>query len=353
MTRPTRAAIVLSILFGSAAACGGGDTVEIDDYASAYLAAECAYQARCHGTEVAAGCSEPSNALPWFAAYTASLVGSVHAGVIAYDGARAADCLDALRTRSCSRAHERDRAPRCEAVFTGTLAAGQACMNDAACASGSCAADCAANQCCAGTCLGNARSAPVPVALGAVCADPTSGDASDIQACVEGAYCDVEGTSRCTALRPAATACESTFQCGYGLACFGAPRICRVPPGLGAACLLVEGDSWCDRGTECDRATMTCVRLTDEGEACDPAGDHCRGNLTCSDATRLCTRYPAVGQACVFHCDGRAYCRRTPEQVDGICTALERDGVACADDGQCAGGICDAQSACASPPVCF
>jgi hypothetical protein len=119
-----------------------------------------------------------------------------------------------------------------------------------------------------------------------------------------------------------------TPACLDGLLCVAAADgtgTCARPLADGAACVPAPtvGEPGCRLGSSCDAASSRCLRLPEpEGRACTD-GSECQttfslGGYYCDDATKVCKRRAAVGEACVPQQVPAASCE------DGICDPTSR-----------------------------
>jgi hypothetical protein len=163
---------------------------------------------------------------------------------VRYDAQAAGDCLAELKGRTtCGSTSPADDIAACDRIFTGTLAAGQACTMSAECASPAyCNRDGTTEQ---GVCTALAVSAAVRGKLGdncsMTCDDATScdtvvsADQSAAQvACYrsDSLYCDLT----CQKLKAIGETCEASDICQKGLFCDFDSRICTAPHPNGAVC---------------------------------------------------------------------------------------------------------------------
>lgn len=269
--------------------CDGDSPGEIrlDQIKEQSMTALCEYLVRCGQFPDPAACR---------AAFFAELQAypDVASGITVYDGAAAAECLDAFRSFSCGAADSRRSADpvECRGVFTGTRINGSDCLSDFQCQSQTCnLARCGGETCCAGSC--EAR-----VDAGRDCS-------ATLARCVQGTYCNFGTTisSRtCTPLAAAGQPCEGTYECALELICAADPvtrmPICRRPSGRGQAC---ESTS-CDlMGDICDSTSRTCVPRAGVGAAC--VGDTCVPYARCDIPTRKCVALAKVGGPCTTDVD--------------------------------------------------
>ena len=320
----------LTLSFAAALAGCGEDSVSLNDLANAYEDAYCSRLVRCGRYVDAASCKEALQLS------TAEILASVNAGRTAYDGDKAAACLDALRGASCDVTDADNRAdvPACEEIFRGTVADGGVCFDDDECLSDSCSIPDCGMACCAGVCDPTVAITP-PAAIGQSCLQVN---------CVDGAFCD--DADICIALLPVGSQCDGGGQCTYGLYC-SESGTCADAPGRGQPC----PDGECsDIGDRCDTAIAvpTCVALAKRGEACPPGSAGlfaCQSPLRCSETAMICEAPPAVGAACTFFCAAGAFCNDAD-----VCEAIKADGQPCTSSNECGNdSFCDLDL---TTPVC-
>jgi hypothetical protein len=306
------------------AGCGPSNvSIALEDLEAAYTTAACEQLVRC-GTVVSI-----EECVARIAIDLAPTVHSVEQGRLEYDPARAAACVDAVRDMSCDMFSESWRVgavSACEGVLRGNVDGGGECFDDQECISENCEAPGCTQACCAGSC---GEPGPEPAEIGGPC---TGG-------CAEGLYCSDEGT--CAELLALGQECDDLFACAYGLACFGIPATCQVPPGEGDSC----SDLVCAlAGNYCDDSSL-CVALSDQGQGCSEFYG-CRFPLECSSAG-ICEAPPAVGSACIFFCEPGAWCNDNNQ-----CAPLGSAGDPCEADYECDTDYCDDSGLCSQFPVC-
>jgi hypothetical protein len=231
----------------------------------------------------------------------------VAAGTVKYDAAQAAACLDAINSAlgSCENSGQTSNQAlaACDAVFTGTVAAGGTCFRGYECASGHCdLTACASAGCCPGTC---AAGGPTGVPLGGTC--------TGLATCAAGTFCDGI-TMLCMPLLPAGSPCTDDLSCAAGLVCLvsgtapTAPQVCAAPPAEGAPCSIQDG--YCALTTDfCDPATSTCKPRLAVGSDCDTTiTDGCVNDAACMNVqvgvtgvlTSKCVALGRVGDPCLM-----------------------------------------------------
>jgi hypothetical protein len=254
------------------------------------------------------------------------LQAAVAAGKTKYDGAAAAECLNALGASfaSCKLSDTFADTPfACAATFTGTVSAGGDCLGDEECVSQQCdrtACD-AGTPCCHGTCVAGA--APRDVPAGGACAQ---GDF-----CAPGTFCDQSAaTPICAPAKAAGAPCMFGDSCVAGYFCLPATigatgpgqGFCVKPPTTGQTC---TAPGTCDLRTDfCDATTSKCRARIAVGGACDSTtlDDGCVGFAFCDQATSKCVAKASVGESCDpttgsgcldnFTCDANFVCQASP-----------------------------------------
>ena len=323
------------VFFGLLTSSGcGGDSIALADFSTEAEAAFCANAVQCGLYTTEAECKK----------YTdldlKQLTATVNANKATYDADKAGDCLDALRSQSCSSsdASNREAPAACKEFIKGKTAAGGACTDGTQCTSGSCEVTDSDAACAAGTCTPDA----VAVAVGGSC-----GNAN----CASGLVCN--DANVCAALLPIGSMCFSFKECTYGSTCFGEPGVCTATAATGASCATAD----CDKvGDQCDRATMTCKPLGKDGDACGAGFGGffaCISPLFCDQTSLKCTPRPALGATCSFVCEAGGFCNQTSKK----CEAQKADAASCTGDSQCISGNCNIaggaqMGTCVTDPVC-
>jgi len=297
------------------AACsdnGGKSSIPLDDFVDEIRSAECDFEVRCEAVPDKATCLE---ALPFDTTEVLTTIADAKAGLVHYDDKAAARCVNSFEKLGCSFGDLTAAVDPCRDMFSGSVAAGGACVIDAECAD---RANCEATDttcdpstaCCAGTC-GAAR---LDVPIGGACTGSM---------CVSGAFCDIPSgasSGTCTAqLSTEGAACDALDACKAPLQCAlgAASGTCTKLPAEGEAC---DGQSFlaCDDLRDyCDPVTLTCAHRVDVGADCTDAT--CAGFAGCDATTKKCVSRPSLGDACDDgpggSCLGSLHC------VDGTCTA--------------------------------
>ncbi|TMQ16498.1 MAG: hypothetical protein E6J90_23630 [Deltaproteobacteria bacterium] len=258
---------------------------------------------------------------------------AVAAGRAAINVAAFTQCLVDFSPQQCSTAAT---APSCPTRYTGTVADGQACFNDAECISPGARCeptDCGAS-CCTGTCTPLQK-------LGQPC--------HDFGACEPGLVCSVT-TQKCVT-GDVGTAC-GRYDCDAGNWCNNGT--CKPDVAEGAPCnslLQCGGETTCV-GTMRLVAPATCRHVTSVGDACDW---FCLGNLYCDlsnpDGFGVCRSLPTLDETCSFlrPCIGQNLRCSDPDQ--GVCIPRTGLGQPCTD-GTCLPGLFCTDQLGAAKPVC-
>jgi hypothetical protein len=309
------------LVLAVAAACGGGG-VKIDDLPDELAAAICDRDVRCGFQPDAATC-EASEIIAGNSVET--LIDAVNSKVVKYSESQAQKCIDFIRDDDCTFAgfYASDV---CNAMFDGTLAAGEACIINEECAGSqlctrtdsSCDRDTA---CCPGTCAAVG-------AEGTACGN--TGGAGTL--CDDGLYCKDTGaaTGTCTALvATEGAACDTFFDtCADPFYCniqdfMTFTGKCAKPVASGAACNVNDLLPCEDSRDYCDATSNTCTRRVGVDQACSDTV-FCIGFATCTNAK--CVTDPSAGQAC--DAAGGPDCLGTLDCTNAVCTAVA-PGVSC------------------------
>ncbi len=323
--RATVGAVVLS-------ACSSAPSIPFSEFAARKLEAQCTRYVSCGVFESDAACQAYFFLIP-----DTSLAAAVGAKTVRYDGVSAKRCVDAVAKLSCDGTSAEARTPpaACVKVFTGTIAAGDACALDLECKVGSCvptSATCDPSMCCDATCAIGA-----PAAIGEMCH-------VDLD-CATGAYCGTDHL--CHALGQDNDTCVVDAQCDVGLGCIDTtfPGLCHPLAGDGEACPYGR---CADIGDACIGGI--CVPAGLAGAPCTGPGD-CSSTETCDTAAGLCADLPDVGAACSGRCEGDAFC-----DPNGQCAARLDNTTPCNADSECITGYCAEGAvfdACDDRPVCY
>ncbi len=164
---------ILVALVG-AAACGSSTSpIAVTDLANQLKTAVCDFQVNCGLAPDQATCLASLN---FQTDFILTEIADSQAGKIKYDGTQAANCVNELKSRSCTfTGFQNDpKADPCGKFFSGTVAMGGACLVDADCAGGAACTPPSTNpscdqntMCCTGSTCGAAP--PAPGAAGATC----------------------------------------------------------------------------------------------------------------------------------------------------------------------------------------
>lgn len=199
---------------------GGGDTVPLGQLGSELGAIICPKMVECctqmELEDELLGASNEMECEAFYAGFLGQLLvpvleDSVAAGRLAYDGERMRTCLDAYAAIDCAdlpTALHAGGPGGCTDPFTGLVALGGACANDADCQSNLCDGD--STDFNGNTTFGTCAEVP---AIGQPCVD---GD------CGAGAFCDYNaGSQTCQATLADGASCSANGDCASG-ACNGA-----------------------------------------------------------------------------------------------------------------------------------
>lgn len=281
----------------------------VSTFLADYIKTNCELSVRCGGYPDQSNCERYTLYNKHSAQGMLDIDYSVSSGRTIFHPENAASCVDPLSSLSCSRtaAGQLDLSDQCKPVFQGTVADGDACVNDTECVSGSCsAAPCPTDgSCCQNRCI---PSSSPPQPLGSAC---------DWN-CVAGAYCDQSSVPpTCRARLAVGQDCTSSDYCMAGLACvpFTGPRTCTAYVPNGQACSA--GGALCDdpQGT-CDPVGGTCIPLGKPGTACSDSSQ-CLAYASC--VAGVCRTRPQEGEACDPDAGSDARCL-VGGCVQGICT---------------------------------
>jgi hypothetical protein len=250
------------------------------------------------------------------------------------DVAAFTQCLQELSPERCSTA---GTAPSCATRYTGTVADGQPCFNNAECASpgASCSPSECGASCCAGTCTPRRR-------LGQAC------NGTDL--CEPGLVCSIS-TLKCETGDVGSACGGFDFDCDAGNWCDHG--ICKPDLAEGVQCnsiLQCRGETSCVGKYRHVEAVPRCRHVTSVGDACD---DFCLGNLLCDLSNPagfgVCRSLPRRGEPCnpLVGCIGQS--DRCGEQ--GTCIPRTAAGQPCVD-GTCLPGLFCTDQLGAANPVC-
>jgi hypothetical protein len=329
------------------AACGGGDSMSVDEFAQEVRDAFCKNYVKCGVVKDFETCRNLnfSVELDRFLHVTGTEHAAYDSGKARFNSGNAQTCVDGIADSSCDQSEESRRSlpAECNTFSSGTLHAGEACTTDFECISLTCRISNCNMACCPGTCVGDVEPGIAKV-----------GESCQIDQCVSGSYCDFP-TSTCMAVKPLNAVCASQEECESGLACVGtsATGNCIKLPKLGEACA-----NFCsDLGAVCDPTSMMCVKVVLGGEAClgDFTGSNCSPLYAC-DAGR-CSGGVALGATCNpdDHCaDQFAFCDVPVGGLTGTCVLPKANGTHCEFNEDCQSFACDdATLLCVDEPVCM
>lgn len=330
--------VALAVL---AAACGGKDSIALDDYPQAFRDAFCRNFIKCNAVRDLETCRNLNFGVDLY--ITASGQAAFDMGKAEFDGEKAQACVDGIAGASCDLTSESQRAlpEACAQVVRGTLAAGATCALGSECRSLRCQVPLCNEACCMGACVGD-----TPPALA------KEGESCALVDCVASAYCDF-ATDLCAPLKPANATCQGGFECQFGLECLGTGTAgtCQALPKPGEACQGVCQDF----GTTCSPTSRTCVKVALGGDTCTSLVD-CSPLYVC-DSTGHCSGGLALGAACTAqqHCaDARAFCDVPAGSAMGTCALPKADGMPCGANAHCESHACDTTTRrCVPEPVCI
>lgn len=225
-----------------------------------------------------------------------------------------------------------------DALGVCLVSPGRSCLADGACASGCCARGAcvtARDVVLRGPCASDCQCGPTARCINATCLVPLGG------ACAAGRECElgvcVDGTCRERGSAGLFEACALPNECRSGLECVGSTCLLSLgrASAQGARCA-----SGCSNGTDCIRPASTPF----QARCTEPCA--CAPGLVCNRARGSCLR--DLGGSCTSGemCD-RGCC------ANGVCAHAGSlaNGAPCANDCQCAGGVCD-RGACSAARPC-
>lgn len=282
---------------------------------------------------------------------------AVAAGIIEFDGERAARCRDgaAALTASCTIVNERTIPIECAGLFRDRAALNDACRAPPGtpCASGAGVCDptatCVASPgdgepCIAGTCGAELFCNAVTDRCGPPLA---TGDLCFGRGCPSGEICRPDGT--CGArLGDGDGPCRESFECAGGLACSGG--ICVAGESDGSAC---AGPNECASSLACVRsfANRSCADPLPAGGVCGESAE-CAASLIC--ATQTCTTAPGLNAPCAESSEGLSCSKSYVCDTDDSRTCVEApaQGEMCLIGSAICGPElgCDANNICIAPP---
>lgn len=299
-TRASRCGLGIIFLVGTGAlglscsdeAAEGAGPIPIDSFASELEKAQCDFNVRCGYMPDANACSATSGT----SQDLLQLVADVVFGQVSFDAAAARNCVEAIRTRTCSTlaSVQKSVESACDPVFKGATAEGGGCLVDDECTPGN---TCDLEMCMGSSacCLGKCVKEPAAVALGGDCS---------MNPCEESAYCKVTDD-------------------GMG----NVTSVCEKRAANGQPCASIGG---CEPGLRCNvSGDGNCYKLSDEGGQCNPnlqEGGCLRVDNYCSPTDKKCVKLPGAGQPCTengMECLPYAIC------VAGTCQTRPTEGQDC------------------------
>jgi hypothetical protein len=321
---------------GSKSALKGGKSTTSQEFCASIEQAAIALQTRCIGGDDAFWRYFYSKLLD-----CSRLDQKIKTGLIVYDPALGAACLDQIAKLDCSHYGE---VVACTSALAGQVAPGGSCSRDpltfTECAPGS---HCHyGDVSCFGICQADAP-------IGAACGYGTGSSYVD---CVDGASCNYD-TDLCVANAAEGQACGGTTaaSCDYGLYCEG------FDSNVAGTCRKQKTSGACTDGTECAsnhvctgaQGNKTCNKAKLPGETCTPGQHECYNVISWCGADGKCTStLLQEDQACgeiqgeYAQCDVGLYCYAASGST-GTCKKEKAAGTSCTYDGECAGtgGYCD------------
>jgi hypothetical protein len=286
-TRPLSPWAILAL--AAALGCDGQrKTISYAQFAMEYPAAECQLEVTCGNDPDVATCLS-INPLHFYMGSASEIA----AGRMAYDGVKAAACIDALNTSPCTFLGMANESKICNSVVAGAVSIGGACVP------GDCAgwAYCrlADPGCSAACCVGTCQPSPdPPQPVGAAC---TVG----VTNCASPSFCVAPssvGVGTCRLLASTGDSCASV-PCDALTYCDPVSTTCRVPAVDGYPCNPALGGMDCeDYVGGCNPTTSLCTGRLPIGAACDPSHNFCVGYAFCDGATSLCVPMGSVGEGC-------------------------------------------------------
>jgi len=355
---------------------GGGSTIAIEQLQPALVEAVCASATICKGAFPFTFASSSTCVAMLSGEMTdfPELIAAVQSGKVAYNGAEAAKCIQAMRN-SCAFFEEGSKAPAgCDKTFVGSAADGAACDRDEVCKSAYCKAN--ATQGCAGACAAKVAAgeaceqtkacAGTLVCAGGKCVEnlPAKKDAPcEHLKCEAGLYCDHSTIRVCTDLVTVGGKCDDGQACAAGSYCKPnaktGPAVCTALGKAGEACGpqgLSQGISGCESGLVCapdSKSAFFCVTRAKLGEACTTTAQ-CGTIDTACGSSGKCEALPGKGAACtaadqksgqLFSCLPPSVCDATAKK----CVDLPTKDAACVEN-KCAKGFNCINNVCKAPP---
>lgn len=336
---------------------GGNNEIPLNQAETVFLETYCQFAMDCvNEPMVAAMEGDLQTCLDFLAVQSdiglSSQIAGVNAGNIAYDGAAARQCLNAMQTASCDAFGEGSPDPACDEVWTGLLADGSDCSMDEECVGGWCDTsagcpgqcdvvaeldeDCSSRPCASGLACDYSTDLcivePGPIAQGQACT-------STERSCEYGTWCDYEGTGNCMAALGAGQTCYQDDMCQAGLYC-GEDGMCAeiTVVGAGEACGGYQEAPFCSLADG-----LGCVMESTGGQ---------QSFTTCEPLRQLnedCLEYDTQTQSgAMYMCDmlSGLYCDIDEQNMTGVCAAKKAGGAVCADSDECLSGYCDQTGHC-------
>jgi hypothetical protein len=251
---------------------------------------------------------------------------------LAFDGASAQACVEAMAAMSCAEFEPGIFPPSCRAALTGTVTNGGACASNLECANGFCASE---TFTCPGTCT---------AFVGA------GGDCSGGRLCAAGLACAGADQGPFTCVTPAGLnqPCSGAGGCQPGLYCQAGFGTCAQQKFSGGDC--ADPDA-CALGFACQTVTVgqtttsTCVPVVGQNASCGIGLAVCGGAWNCIGDR--CTAPPSAGAACdpALTCVVEATAWGCLPCADGLCPSgtcvpFRPNGAACTFSEECYYGAC-------------
>jgi hypothetical protein len=187
-------------------------------------------------------------------------------------------------------------------------------------------------------------------ALGEACSNDEGG-----RACVEGAYCDTQGTKRCQDIPTEGESCTGSYFCEPGSTCQDstggdrADAICKAPLAEGTPC---SSNTGCAEGLACvtpaGAEVGTCTTPLADGQPCTTAGECASGHCPFNVEPRVCTPTPGAGEPCSERCQEGLVCNYGLQPI--VCGVPGEEDGPCRPDRSCDEGlVCSRNGACRRP----
>ncbi len=252
-------------------------------------------------------------------------------GRLAFDAARAEQCLTLLANQSCL---ETDDPPACDGVLTGRVPEGGDCYVSSECATGG---RCLGNTC-PRKCLGLSQEGEFATSA-RPCGPGLRPDASGV---CERVIIQAEGQD-CLSVDGGIRVCDRNLFCRRTSPTMGT---CSRPIAAGASCL---GTDICELGARC--SSGSCLRYSGLNEPCSPSplssdARRCQVGLHCTAPTPtsmgLCQLPGASGTPCWGDCAAGLLClgaNYNPGMAAfGTCGPPTMVGVMCSSNAECGDG---------------